>query len=79
MHLMRYNAKSVVSILLFIITVHLKFKLLFILICLHNVIFFNVCVFFRRKTAIDDIAVRPITQFPVSLAEEVIIFYFSFN
>ncbi|KAL3288733.1 hypothetical protein HHI36_003168 [Cryptolaemus montrouzieri] len=25
---------------------------------------------FRRKTAIDDIAVKPITQFPVSLAEE---------
>jgi hypothetical protein len=25
----------------------------------------------RRKTAIDDIAVKPITQFPVSLAEEV--------
>jgi hypothetical protein len=28
-------------------------------------------LFYRRKTAIDDIAVKPITQFPVSLAEEV--------
>ncbi|GJQ66577.1 inaD [Trypoxylus dichotomus] len=27
-------------------------------------------IILRRKTAIDDIAVRPITQFPVSLAEE---------
>lgn len=39
----------------------------FNLIRLNNKISF----FFRRKTAINDIAVRPITQFPVSLAEEV--------
>lgn len=31
----------------------------------------------RRKAAIDDIAVKPITQFPISLAEEVRLVFFT--
>lgn len=38
---------------------------------LYRLRIYFVLYIFRRKTAIDDIAVRPITQFPVSLAEEV--------
>lgn len=34
---------------------------------------------FRRKAAINDIAVKPITQFPVSLAEETSVEHFSAN
>jgi len=29
------------------------------------------CVFYRSPTAVDDLAVRPITQFPITLDDEV--------